>query len=82
MNMTIERVRLTKEYKKQRYFVLFDCGPHFAKRYGVMGLTNKLFKYTKYCKYEQNDVKYYFKIMSKFKGYKEIASEWRSRGYL
>lgn len=82
MNTTIKKVRLTKEYKRQKCFVLFDCGPYFVKRYGVMGLTTKLFKYTKYFKNEQNAVKYYFKIMGKFKNYKEIASEWESRGYL
>lgn len=82
MNITIKRIHLTKKYKKQRYFVLFDCGPHFVKRYGVMGLTTKLFKYTKYFDDEQDAVKYYFEIMIKFKDYKEVTSEWESRSYL
>lgn len=80
--MTIKRIHLTKEYKRQKHFILFDCGPHFVKRYGVMGLTTKLFKYTKYFNNEQNAVKYYFKIMNKFKNYKETTSEWRSRSDL
>ena len=82
MNTTIKKIRLTRGYKRQKHFVLFDCGPCFTKRYMVMGLTTKLFKYTKYFDSQQCAIEYYFKMMSKFKNYKETIGEWKSRGDL
>lgn len=72
----------TKKYKKQSLFVIFDCGPEFKKRYGVMGLTSLLFKHTKYFDDENEAIKYFDKLMDKFDQYTKPIGEYDERSEL
>ena len=55
----LNKLRKSAEYKKQRLFVVCDCGAAFKNRFGVIGLPSGLFKLTRYFKTEREACAYF-----------------------
>lgn len=65
--MKIHTLKSKSVYKKQKKFVVCDCGKIFKNRYGVVGLPVNLANKTKYFKRQEEAVEYFLKEIAVFK---------------
>lgn len=69
MREFLKEKKASKEYKKQKKFILFDCGKGFTYRYGVMGTYCELYKLTRYFADEKEACDYFDAVMKKTKNF-------------
>lgn len=63
--MNIEQLKQTSGYKRQRRYVVCDCGKIFKNRYAVQSL-HDFVKETKYFSNQKDAIEYYNNLMERF----------------